>query len=72
MHYEINPFNEGKKNFSFNAGTKHDKYTVTTCMPNKLKQKETPINFLHYTLYKSNRRSHNPQEILIKITTLQQ
>ena len=41
-------------------------------MPNKLKQKETPINFLHYTLFKSKRRSHKPQEILTKITALQQ
>lgn len=58
MHYEINAcamrlihLTRGK-NFSFNAGTKHDKYSVTTCTPNKLKQTETPIKFLHYTLYK--------------------
>ena len=72
MHYEINAcamrlihLMRGR-NFSFNAGNKHDKYSVTACTLNKLKQKETPI----FALYKSNHRSHNPQEILIKITTI--
>ena len=53
MHYEINAcvmrlihLTRGK-NFSFNAGTKHDKYSVTTCMSNKLKQKGTAIFALY-------------------------
>ena len=59
MHYEINAcairlihLMRGK-NFSFNAGTKHDKYSVTACTLNKLKQKETTIFALYIVQIKS-------------------
>ena len=42
------------KNFSFNAGIEHDKYSVkSTGMPDKLKQKETPIFALYIVQIKS-------------------
>ena len=60
MHYEIIAcamrlihLTRGK-NFSFNVGTKHDKYSVkSTGMPNKLKQTETPIFALYIVQIKS-------------------
>ena len=59
MHYEINAcamrlihLMRGK-NFSLNGDTKHDKYSVTACTLNKLKQKETPIFALYIVQIKS-------------------